>query len=280
VSRRTAAILAGLTGLAGVGVLTGPAVVTAVGGLLLAFVLPGLALTTALFRERIALTVVERGMLIPALSLATLVLGGLAAWGAGISLHRATWLGTSGLVTLIALATTAIWPVVVPERLRTTRPRVKLPTPSDPTLILPVFVERAAGAAGPLTWRRLLTARTLVPLALAGALLGGASWYSVHTSVRTHDVGVTALSATPPSAADQVGDRSVEVTATGLAGVGGWTLRVISPAGTETTRRSVTADPRGAWTGSVVVPGGERTTIGLYRTGETTPYRTVIIAAG
>jgi hypothetical protein len=279
-TRRTAACLAAFTVLAGVAVLTGPAPVRVAGGLLLGLGLPGLALTTALFRDRIALTAVERIMLIPALSLATLVLGGLAAWGLGLALHRATWLGVSAVVTLAALAATMIWPVAAPERTK----RVKLPTPGDPTLILPVFLDREGRPSGPAAWRRLIPARpqhTVVPLALALVLLGAASWFSVWTSVRTHDVRVTALSAAPPAPANTLGERSVAVTATGLsAGRGAYAIVVTSPAGTETSRQELTADPAGRWSGDVTVPGGERTTIGLYRAGATLPDRTVIIAAG
>ncbi len=282
-TRRTAAFLAVVTVLAGAGVLTGPAAVRVAGGVLIGFVLPGLALTTALFRDRIALTAVERIMLIPALSLATLVLGGLVAWGVGLPLHRETWLGVSGVVTVVALGTTMIWPVAAPERSRR-EGRVKLPTPGDPTLILPVFLDRAGTPAQPSWWRRLTPARpqhTLLPLTLALALLGGASWYSVWTSVRTHDVTVTALSAAPPSPANALGERSVSITATGLsAGRGAYAIVVTSPAGTETSRQELTADPAGTWSGDVTVPGGERTTIGLYRYGATAPDRTVIIAAG
>ena len=274
-----AAALAVLTIAAGAGVLSGPSAVRVVGGLLSALGLPGLALTTALFRDRIALTAIERIMLVPALSLATLVLGGLVAWGAGLSLRRETWLGVSGVVTLVALGTTLIWPVAVPVRAK----RVKLPTPGDPTLILPVFLDRQR-TRDMSQMRRLLPSRpaqTVLPLVLALALLGGASWYSVWTSARTHDVTVTYLSAAPPAPANSLGERSVAVTASGLAGGNGaYELVVTGPSGAETSRQELTADGRGQWSGAVTIPGGERTTIGLYRSGETTPYRTLIVAAG
>jgi hypothetical protein len=273
-----AAVLAALTVAAGAGVLTGPAALRVAGGLLIAFVLPGLALTTALFRDRIALTAVERIMLIPALSLATLVLGGLAAWGLGQPLRRETWLAVGGVVTLVALATTVIWPVALPER-RTGR--VKLPTPGDATLILPVFRDRETVAVS--RWRRLLPARpqhTVLPLMLAVALLGGAGWFSVWTSASTHDVTVTALSAEPPSPANTLGERSVAVTATGLAAGNGAYDLVVTSRAAETSRQELTADPRGRWSGVVTVPAGERTTIALYRLGDTTPFRTIIVAAG
>jgi hypothetical protein len=279
VTRRTAAALAVLTAAAGIVVLTGPDVLRVAGGLLLALGLPGLALTTALFRDRISLTTIERVVLVPALSLATLVLGGMAAWVVGLPLRRETWLAVSALVTLGALATTVFWPVTVPVRSRGRM--VKLPTPGDSTLILPVFLDRQR-AALPL-WRRVLPARpqhTVVPLMLVAALLISAGWYSAWTSVRTHDVTVTSLSALPPSAANGLGERSVAVTATGLAtGIGAYALVVTSPAGAETSRQELTAEPDGSWTGNLTIPGGERTTIGLYRTGEKTPYRTLIISA-
>jgi hypothetical protein len=282
VTRRTALVLAGLTALAGLGVLSGLAVLSVTGGLMLAFVLPGMALTTALFRERISLTTVERLMLVPALSLATLVLGGLAAWGAGLPLQRATWLGISGLATLAALATTVIWPVPAPVRTaRAAAVRAKLPTPGDSTLILPVFLDRAGQVeqAPQSRWGRMMPARTVLPLALAALMLAGAGWYSVWTSVRIHDVQVTGLSAAPSMTANDVGDRAVTVTATGLSAGTAYALEVVGPTGDVSTRHTLTAPADGTWTGTVTVPGGERTTIGLYRSGDTTAYRTVIIAA-
>ena len=275
-------MLAAVTVAAGTGVLTGPKALTVIGGLLLAFGLPGFALTTAVFRERISLAPVERLMLVPALSLATLVLGGIVAWVAGLPLHRWTWLGISGVVTLVALATTVIWPVPVPTAAATA---AKLPTPEDSTVVLPVTPdrERTLQQEPPGWWSRLIPAQpahTLVPFVLTGLLLGGAGWFSVWTSKRTHDVTVTALSAAPPSSADNLGDRTVTVTATGLTATGApYALAVISPVGDETFRQALTPDPKGAWTGTVTVPDGERTTIGLFRSGDTTAYRTVIIAA-
>jgi hypothetical protein len=279
VTRRTAALLAALTVAAAAGVLFGPEPVRIAGGVLIGLTLPGVALTAALFRNRIALTAVERIMLAPALSLATLVLGGLAAWATGLPLGRDTWLAVGGLVTLVALATTVIWPVAVPVRPRGRT--VKLPTAGDPTLILPVFLDRQRAALP--RWRRLLPARpqhTVLPLALAVALLGGASWLSVSTSVDTHDVTVTSLSAAMPSGPDSRGQRSVTVRATGLgSGAGAYALVVTSATGTERTERALTADADGNWHGTVTVPGAERTTIGLYRAGDTAPARTVVISA-
>jgi hypothetical protein len=283
VTRRAAAVLAAVTVAAGVVVLAGLPVAQVIGGLLLAFVLPGAALTAALFRDRVALTVVERSVLIPALSLAVLVIGGLTAWAFTVPIHRATWLGVSALVTLAALGATAARPQDPTARsAETASPRVKLPTPKDATLILPVFLDREGTFEQPASrWRMpTLPVRRLAPIALALALLGSGSAVAVEASVRIHEVAVTSLSAAPPGAASVTGDRVVQVTATGLtAGAGAYTVLVKSPSGVTTERHPVTADPDGRWTGRVTVAGGERTTIGLYRAGETVAYRTVIIAA-
>jgi hypothetical protein len=57
-------------------------------------------------------------------------------------------------------------------------------------------------------------------------------------------------------------------------------MGVPARAGSVPSRLALTADPGGTGSGVVTVPGGARTTIGLYRYGATTPDRTVIIAAG
>jgi type II secretory pathway component PulF len=102
---------------------------------------------------------------------------------------------------------------------------------------------------------------------------------AVLESVRTHDVTVTALSAAPATVANDVGDRTVAVTATGLEVGAAYAIEVVGPTGDVSVRHQLTPDDRGTWTGHVSVPGGERTTIGLYRAGDATAYRTVIIAA-
>lgn len=286
-SRRLCAALALLSAFAGLAVAFGPWPLPTAGGVLLAFLLPGLALTNALFRDRVSLTMIEKCVLVPAMSLATLVLGGLAAWGMGFELHRWTWLAISELATLAALGTTIVRPIPQgePKRRRGVK-HAKLPTPRDQTLILPFFSDRAYGFdAEPRWWRKLIPARphrNLIPLLLAIGLLTGSGWYSVHQSRLVHEVRVTSLSATVPSAADELGERTIRVTATGLPAFsrGAYELLVSTPDGLSSDRRPVHADADGRWTAKLTVQGGERTTLALYAAGVTVPARTVIIAAG
>jgi hypothetical protein len=296
VNNRLAYLLAGVTAAAAAGVLSGYRPVTVVAGLLLAFVLPGAALTGALFADRRQLAPTERIMLVPALSLAALVLGGLGVWALGARLDRTTWLAVSAGITVAGLIVSVIRaakrgaaPIPVPAAPAPVQvakgARVKLPTREDPTLILPVFLDRdGIFAQDPSPWdrpaiRRVI--RELLPLALVLLLGGGASWFSVVTSLRTHDVTVTALSVAPPAATDATGKRTVQVTATGLGASGTpYTVVVTSAVTDDSTKHALTADATGKWTASLSVPGNERLTIGLYRAGEATAYRKVIVAAG
>jgi hypothetical protein len=246
---RTAYLLAGLTVLAGDAALSGFRPLAIAGGLPLALILPGLALSTLLFRDRARLVAAERIMLVPALSLGTLVLGGLLAWALGAPLHRATWLVVTGGVTLAALAA-----VVVRE----------LRTPSGPDPV-----------RGP---RRPRLLGSVVPAVLAVLLLAGAVTLSLVSSIRSQDVRVTTLSVVPPGAGDAAGDRDVQVSASGLAGGGRYTLRVTVANGTATTPTTVTADARGAWSATLRLPADQRLTLALYRAGEAAALRTVILA--
>jgi len=234
------------TVLAGAAVLVGPSQSAVAGGILLGFVLPGLALGESLFRGR-GLTAVERTALVPALSLAVLVAAGLIIYVAGYPLNRVAWVSATVAVTLAALVAAA-----VPGG----RP--------------------AAGDTEPAERPRLR--RHLVPLALVLATLGFAGVYSYRSSVRAYDVRVTALSVSPPGTPDATGRRTVDLTATGLVAADGPYSVVISAAGTATTRQTVTVPADGVWTDRLSL-SSDRTTISLYRTGETTAYRTLLIAA-
>jgi hypothetical protein len=267
VSARTARILAGVTAAAGIAVLTGPPVAAVVAGLVLGLVLPGLALSAALFRGRV-LTLVERSVLAPALSLAVLVAAGLVAYVTGLRLDRPVWTAATVGVTLSALLV----------------PGIPLPRRPRPAIVpLPAGERRSTGgslpplrATGPVPVRRL--ARQMVPMVVVVAMLGAAAWLSVSSARRSYGVTVTALSAAPPGAVNAAGQRSVAVTATGLVPADGpYALAVSAPNGTETERRTV-APAEGTWTGLLTV-GRDRITVGLYRAGDTTAYRTVYIAA-
>jgi hypothetical protein len=267
VNARTAHILAGVTVAAGIAVVTGPRPVTIVAGLLLGFVLPGLALTAALFRGRV-LTLVERSVLAPALSLAVLVVAGLVAAVAGQRLDHPMWTAASVGVTLCALLV----------------PGIPLPRRPGPAVVPLLAGERRSTggslpplrATGPVPVRRL--ARQLIPMVVVAAMLGGAAWLSVSSARRSYNVAVTALSAAPPGAANTAGLRSVAVSATGLVPADGpYALVVTVPGGAETERRAV-VPTGGTWTGQLTI-GSDRTTVGLYRAGDATAFRTVYIAA-
>jgi hypothetical protein len=284
---RTAYVLAALTVLAGAAVLSGVRPLTVLGGLPLALVLPGAALSALLFRQPTRLVALERIMLIPLLSLATVVLGGLLVWAARAPLHRATWLALSAGVTLAGLAAVVVRgrhdPAVPAERSGSgpaaVRGRVRLPTTADPMLILPVFLDREGlFEPEPMDRRRRLL-RQILPGALSVLLLAGAAWLSLATSVSSHHVTVTTLSVVPPAAADSSGERTVQVDATGLTGgTDAYQLVVTTAKGTGGTTMAVTADENGVWTSTLRLPADDRLTLGLYRAGATAALRTVIIA--
>jgi hypothetical protein len=250
-----AGVLAGLTVVAAVAVEFGPLPVSLPGGLLLAFVLPGFALNEAVFRPgRRDIGVVERTVLVPALSLAVLVLGGLVLWAAGGHLNRASWTLVCAVITLIATGAAYF---------RTLR---AAPGP--------------AGEKTPAPRRRNIQERLIrevLPLTLAVLLVAGAGVWSYADSVSTYDVTVTTLSAQQPGPVDADGNRAVQVTATGLA-AGEWEMAVSDPAGVEISRQDVAPDGDGVWSGRLTVPGDERVTVNLFRGDTGSAFRTLIIS--
>jgi hypothetical protein len=122
--------------------------------------------------------------------------------------------------------------------------------------------------------------RQFLPLVVVAAVLGGASWLSFATSRDTHDTTVTALSAAPSGPVGGNGNRTVRVAASGLlAADGPYTVRVSGPAGTTTLERTVAVNGDGTWTEALSLPGAQRLTVNLYRSGDTTAYRTLFISA-
>ena len=124
-------------------------------------------------------------------------------------------------------------------------------------------------------------ARQLTPMILVLAVLAGAGYLSFVSSYESYDVTVTALSAEPPGPIGVSGDRTVEVTASGLlADDGPYTVAVTDPDGARILERAVAVDGAGTWTAALTLPAAERLTVGLFRAGDTTAYRTLIVAAG
>ena len=299
-----ARVLAGVTVAAGAAVLTGTPVAEIAGGLLLALVLPGLAVTATLFRGR-AVSVVERTVLAPALSLAVLVLGGLVIYVSRFALDRTSWTLATGGLTLLALILPAVRPArpaagsaeareveiaylaaaagravegasheVGEERIRL-RPDGGA---DGATLLLPVVPQLLSvrGRQRPPLGR---IGRQSLPLILVLVVLGGAGWLSLHSARESYDTTVTALSAAPPAEAGATAGRTVTVTASGLiAADGPYRVAVFDATGTRISTRTVAVPRSGNWTASVAVGRG-RTTVNLYRSSDVAAYRTLYVAA-
>ncbi|MFC3386146.1 DUF1616 domain-containing protein [Couchioplanes azureus] len=288
-------VLAVLTVAAGAAVLAGPGPLPVAGGMLLGFVLPGMALTGALFPGR-TLSPVERTLLAPALSLGALVVAGLGIHLTGADLDRLSWTVATVGVTLVGLLVAVLRP-----RLSAAAPAgQEEAAPAGEALpVLPLSerdaeavaeahtiamsvapVEAAREPAATEQSPRLRLARQLLPLALVLAILGGASWLSFGTSRELYDTEVTALSAAPPGPVDSRGNRTVTVSATGLlAEDAPYTLTVTGTPGTAPSRRTITVGADGTWSENLSVPGDERTTVSLFRAGDTSAYRTLYISA-
>ncbi|GAA3919207.1 hypothetical protein [Actinoplanes auranticolor] len=296
-------VVAALAVAAGAAVLFAPQALAIAGGLLLGFVLPGMALLGVLFRRR-ALTAVERTVLTPALSMGVLIVAGLAIHVLGLRIDRLAWTVATVGVTLAAVVATRLLP---PRRVRATesaepqvRPvgeklvrigggenTVRLPLngmAEANTVVMSIVPavleedEQRAAAEEKARRRRLL--RQFLPLVAVAAVLAGASWLSFTTSRATHDTVVTALSATPSGRVNAAGNRTVRVSASGLvASDGPYTISVTGPSGTATLRRTVSVIGDGTWSDALSMPGAQRMTVSLYRFGDTTAYRTLYISA-
>ncbi|WP_433717446.1 hypothetical protein ACQP2Y_25085 [Actinoplanes sp. CA-051413] len=296
-------VVAALAVAAGAAVLFAPQALAIAGGLLLGFVLPGMALLGVLFRRR-ALTAVERTVLTPALSMGVLIVAGLAIHVVGLRIDRLAWTVATVGVTLAAVLATWLLP---PRRVRAAdsaepRPRpvgeklvrigvgentVRLPLngmAEANTVVMSIVPavleedEQRAAAEEKARRRRLL--RQFLPLVAVAAVLAGASWLSFTTSRATHDTVVTALSATPSGPVNAAGNRTVRVSATGLvASDGPYTLSVTGPSGAATVKRTVSVTGDGTWSEALSLPGAQRMRVSLYRYGDTTAYRTLYISA-
>ena len=292
-----ARVLAGVTVAAAAGVLVGPSAVAVPGGLLLGLVLPGLAVTATLFRGR-ALTAVERTVLAPAVSLAVLVIGGLAINVSGFALDRTAWTAVTAGIALLALIGPA---VPLPRRgpQRASAAAAKEAEIATLALAAKAAVQASSREVGeqrvriipppPVDGRGFVPrrdkpplkriGRQLLPMVLVLAVLGAASWLSYVSSRNSYHTTVTALSAAPPGAPNAAGHRTVTVTASGLVAADGpYRVTVVERGGAVTSRRTVPVLGSGTWTAGLSV-GRVRTTISLYRASDATAYRTLTVAA-
>lgn len=286
---------------AGAAVLVGPGPAAIVGGLLLAFVLPGLALIGVFFRRR-DLTTVERIVLTPALSMGTLIVAGLAVHVAGVRIDRVSWTVATAVVTLVAVIAPWVSTLYAPEpepgpepaaaagpggarpaRADVGERTVRIPhrLPQDATVVISIAeIEDAVDVAAQEKAGRRRLVRQLLPLALVALVLGGAGWLSFSTSRTTHNTTVTALWATPSGPVNAAGNRRVKVSADGLlADEGPYQVRVLTAAGKVALTRTVPVTGDGSWTEALSLPGAQRMTVSLYRAGDTTAYRTLYLSA-
>jgi hypothetical protein len=284
-------IVAVLTVAAGAAVLVGPSPLAIAGGLLLAFVLPGVALLRAFFRNR-DLTAVERVILTPTLSMGLLIVAGLGIHMLGLRIDRVAWTVATAGVTLVALAVSRLTSrrSPAPDAVTSGERPVGEQTARTPvqdvaetaTVVMstaPVAGDEREPAARKQP-RRRRPARQLLPLVLVAAVLAGTSWLSFSTSRTMHDRTVTALSAAPTEQVDAAGNRSVQLSATGLLVADGPYTLTVSTAQTAIVKRTVAVTGDGTpWTERLSLPAAQRLTVSLYRSGDATAYRTLFISA-
>jgi hypothetical protein len=292
--------LAVVTAISAAGVLAGPAPVQIAAGILLAFALPGLAVTGILFRGR-DLSAVERVLLAPALSLAVLVISGLLMYAAGVDLNRPAWTAATAGVTLLALLGGALpsrrRPAVEHEQ-QEQHEQVREPamaavaaraalapgaiatgtSAAPPLTAVPDRDEPTSGpesGAAPAPSRGL---RRLLPLVLAIVVLGGASWVSYTSARDGFETTVTALSAGRPGATNVAGLRDVPVAVSGLvAGDGPYRLVVSGENGLVIEQRTLSGTDA-AWAATLTLPSRQKVTVHLFRAADTQPYRIVLLS--
>jgi hypothetical protein len=290
--------LAGASLAAGAAVLHGPAPLTIAGGVLLALLLPGLALTDLAVRGR-TVTAVERAVLGPGLSLALVVLGGLALFASGVQLTRTSWTALLVGTTLVALVGAAARQRFSPDE--ATAPVAAAATAGGATAgataataagataaatraggvaVLTAEASAEALAGGPAEGTPVGPGRfalRALPLLLAAAMLGGAVWLSLDSVQRSTSAPVTALSATETGTAGANNLRPVRVTVTGMvASSGPYRLSVTGSNNVDTEVRTLDVTA-GSWQGTLLVPATDRVSIRLYRSGDAAPYRTTLL---
>jgi uncharacterized membrane protein len=233
-------------------------------GVLLAFLLPGLSLTAVLFFGR-ALSIVERAVLAPALSLAVLVVGGLALNAARIRLTGESWATlTASTTVVLAGAGYARWWLATRRRY------------TPPIAVAP---DDGAGRAQPAT--RATLALKLASLAAIVILLVGASWLAITDSVRHQNQDAfTALSivqehVSNPNGAQRTVDIAVESHERGMTH---YVMRVSGDQGALLNQYTIALYPLQTWKQRVDVPVTQKVTAELFKGTDNTPYRTVFVS--
>ncbi|MEV0841728.1 hypothetical protein AB0I55_19500 [Actinocatenispora sera] len=263
-------------------------------GLALVLVLPGLAAVGPL---RPRLSTMERIALVPLLSIAVPVLGGIGCYAAGARLTAPVW---AVLATVVTLALCGLHVVLGdPAAARAARrdpagTRSPRPDPdgaeADRTGRRAV---RRGQARGPVprsdpAWQRRndepraavrRALRVVLPAVLTVALLGGAGAVALRAAGAGSVQHYTALSITPVGSAVAL-DRSVSITVScNESAATAYTVRVTGADGYD-THRSVRLAPGQSRTWRLTVPAVGRVTAQLYTGDRGTPDRSVFLAGG
>jgi hypothetical protein len=266
-------------------------------GLALVFALPGLAAVGPL---RPRLSTMERIALVPLLSIAVPVVGGIGCYAAGARLTTPVWTALTTIVTLALCGLhaglggrRAPHPTRPPGHGRTGPPTGNEQNGGRPTRREPAeqrlarrdepgaarrdLAERGSGGEPRRpVWRAL---RVVLPAVLTVALLGGAGVVALRAARAGSVQHYTALSITPVGSAAAL-DRSVRVTVScNESAPTGYTVRVTGADG-YAARRSVRLAPGHSRTWQLSVPAVGRVTAQLYTGDRGTPYRSVFLAGG
>jgi Predicted membrane protein len=247
----------------------GPSVIAIAFGLIFALVLPGYAITRLLGHAR-DLSRVEAWFCVPALSMASIIIGGLAIDVGGFTLTRSTWAVFLAAVTEVAL----ILDLILPWRTRAAA------TDSVPAMGMPP----TAGAA---------TVRTTVPsgrglsgrtrMLIVSGLLAMTAVVAVMTmvvgerdAVATQPPAATAIGMVPAFATEAPGStRTVSLYVwNGEGAPTTFTIRLTGTGKFTDTIRATVYD-NSQWSGRAKVPSTGKVTAELFRPGDKTPYRTV-----
>lgn len=238
-------------------------------GLIFALALPGYAITRLLGHAR-DLSRVEQLCCIPALSMASIVIGGVVIDVAGFTLTRSTWAVFLAGVTEVAL----VLDLMLPWRARAAA------TDSVPPSGMPPIAGAATVRTAVPSGRRLSgRARTLI----VGGVLATTAAVAVITmvvgekdAVATQPRAATAIGMVPAFATEAPGStRTVSLYV--WNGEGAQTTFTIRLTGTgkftDTIRATVYDNSQ--WSGRAKVPSKGKVTAELFRPGDKTPYRTV-----
>ncbi|GAA5181291.1 hypothetical protein GCM10023322_15570 [Rugosimonospora acidiphila] len=292
----------------------GPARVVA--GLLLVFVLPGVAGNLALFpdtgtgagagADSARPSRLERVVLVPALSLAVPVIGGVLLDVVGLHLTAGTWGGLGALTTVVlagvgylrgrhglgapagqrpgdlsAAATQVI-----------TAQATRIPPGTTQAVRTQAIKTQAVSAQASTTqavttqavrppegrWSRR-TALRLAPLGLAVVVLAGAAYIGLHSANLQRREAFTALSMLPdddPNSTDQVRPVTLSVDCHEVEQTR-YTVQV-QEGDADGPRYQVSLAPGEVWKQDLNVPISDRVTANLFKGDGTTPYRTVFVS--